>query len=396
MNGTIAFVPSGIEGDFFKVKLLINNGKLTELFFSTRGKLLNELKKNGYEITLSGKQYDCEELIDLFGVEYIETNVNRTSLNPVHDIKLLLEYKRLIKNGHYDMVHSYTVKPNIYGSIAARIIGINKIYPTVNGLGYAFTEVNSFKSICVRQIQCLLYWIAFQGATKVLFQNQDDADDLIRRRVINIDKCVIVSGSGIDLEDFKFREVEDTEHITFLIATRLLITKGVRTFCEAAKIVKEQRPNTEFIIAGAIEQNRDGFSREELDYFVNNGIVKYLGYVNNMNDTLIRSSVFVLPSYYREGVPHAILEAMSTGRAIITCNSPGCKETIKMPDSSGKGKNGFLIKPKDSAKLAEIMLWLIDHPTEIKQMGIESRKYAEEKFEVNKVNRSILEAMGII
>ena len=217
-------------------------------------------------------------------------------------------------------------------------------------------------------------------------ENSDDAAELVRRGVLPQEKCVVIAGSGIDLNTFPYSEV--CQENTFFLATRLLVTKGVRTYFEAAKIVKEKHPEAKFYLAGSLDPNPDGINKDELDQYVQDGTVEYLGVVKDMPAALKEYAVFVLPSYYREGVPHAILEAMSIGRAIITTDAPGCKETIN-------GKNGFLIEPRNSEQLAEKMIWMIEHPAEVKQMGMESRKYAEEKFDVEKVNQVMLETMGI-
>ena len=163
----------------------------------------------------------------------------------------------------------------------------------------------------------------------------------------------------------------------------------------AGRLIKKKHPEAVFQLAGALDPNPDGIKQEELDDYVRDGTIEFLGYVD-MTKALNDCSVFVLPSYYREGVPHAVLEAMGVGRAIITCNTPGCKETVRDADDGGKGKNGFLIESKNSQALAEKMIWMIEHPEEVKAMGIESRKYAEDRFDAEKVNHIMMETMGII
>ena len=227
----------------------------------------------------------------------------------------------------------------------------------------------------------------------MFFQNSDDADEMVRRKLISRDKCVVISGSGIDLDMFPYSEMS-VEPMKFMIATRLLVTKGVREYFEAARMVKKVHPEVVFQIAGALDPNPDGIKQEELDSYIEDGTVEFLGYVD-MTKALIDCSVFVLPSFYREGVPHSVLEAMGIGRAVITCNTPGCKETVRDADDSGKGKNGFLIESKNSQILAEKMIWMIDHPDDVKAMGKESRKYAEERFDADIVNRIMMETMGI-
>lgn len=377
------------------MKIMMNSGRILP-FLTMRKRLLQSVMGEGHEITLSGFQPEYADECHEFGVDFVEVPLSRAGLNPFQDLKVLKLYKQIMKDNHFDVIHSYTIKPNIYGSIAAKRSGIQKIYPTINGLGYSFTDEgrSDLKSKLVRTVVKTLYRKAFSCATKVFFQNSDDADEMVRLGLIPRDKCVIISGSGIDLLEFPYSE-PSLEPMSFLLATRLLITKGVRTYFEAARIVKGRYPQAIFQIAGGLDPNPDGIKKEELDAYINDGTIMYLGHVDDMPRALAASSVFVLPSFYREGIPHAILEAMSTGRAIITCNSPGCRETVKEADEHGEGKNGFLIEPKNSQMLAEKMIWMIEHPDEVALMGRESRKYAEERFDVEKVNKIMLETMGL-
>lgn len=378
------------------MKLLFNSGLVTPLFFP-RFRLLDSIQRHGWRIIASGYDPNGKELCDKYGIGYHEILFDRVGTNPLKDYKAFKTYCKIIREENIDVVHSYTTKPNIYGSIAAKRAGVTKIYPTVNGLGYSFTEYadRGIKSRVVRVVVSKLYKKAFSCATKVFFQNPDDADLMVKEGLVSRDKCIIIPGSGVELQQFPYSDVRVTP-MTFLIATRLLVSKGVRTYCEAAKIVKNQYPDTEFLIAGGFDHSPDRIKEKELQLYIESGVVKYLGYVDDMPKTLSECSVFVLPSFYREGIPHAILEALSTGRAVITCNTPGCKETIKYVEPDGKGKNGFLIKPKNSELLAEKMIWMIQNPIEVRKMGRESRKYAEERFDVEKVNQVILETMGII
>lgn len=367
------------------MKILINSGRSVP-FLGTRKKIFSSIIKKGHTVTLTGYQTGYERQINDLGADFIETPVNRAGFNPIRDLKLLFTYYNLIKSKKIDLVHSYTIKPNIYGSIAARLAGIKKVYPTINGLGYAYTG-NDLKTKLVRIVTSILYKIAFSCSTKVFFQNPDDADEMIRRHLIKPDKCVIIAGSGIDL--IEFSEIEQPERLSFIMVTRLLKSKGVYQYLEAAKLVKKKYKNIEIKLVGPLDPNPDGVKQQELQKFIDERIISYLGVSSSVHSLLGSSSVFVLPSYYREGVPHSILEAMATGRAIITTDSPGCRETVK------EGVNGFLIPTKDAKKLAEKMIWMIENPKEVTVMGKASLKYAKEKFDVNKVNSKMLETMSI-
>ena len=381
--------------DMSNPKIMMNSGRI-KVFFTTRRRLVHSIQERGYDITIGGYEQENKTLCDEYGLDFAHIPFARAGLNPFADLKAIRAYTEVMRREKFDIVHSYTAKPNIYGSIAAKRAGIKNIYPTVNGLGYVFTKgtVNGMKAKAVLAITSMLYKKAFSCATKVFFQNRDDAEEMISRGLIKKDKCVIISGSGIDLNMFPFSEMPVTPMV-FMMATRLLVSKGVRNYFEAARIVKRQFPQVVFRLAGALDSNPDGIKKEELDEYIADGTIEFLGFVD-MSKELRNCSAFVLPSFYREGIPHAVLEAMSVGRAIITCNTPGCKETVKEVDETGKGKNGFLIEPNNSELLAERMIWMIKNPEKVKQMGMESRQYAEDRFEVGKVNDMMMKTMGIL
>ncbi|WP_430489232.1 glycosyltransferase family 4 protein [Rossellomorea marisflavi] len=367
------------------MRILINSGRVVP-FFNTRNRLLKSLLAGDNKITLSGFQTGYEKELNDLDVEFVKASVSRAGINPLKDIKLIFEYYKIIKKNKIELIHSYTIKPNIYGTIAAKIAGVKEIYPTVNGLGYAYTGTDN-KTKIIRFFTSILYKIAFSFAKKVFFQNSDDAKEMIERKIISKEKCVVIAGSGIDLEEFNY--LPPVNDISFIMVTRLLKSKGVNEYLQAARIVKSQYPKVSIRLVGPLDPNPDGIKEEELRKYIDEGLVEYLGVRKDIHTLLGASSVFVLPSYYREGVPHSILEAMATGRAILTTDSPGCRETVK------EGVNGYLLEAKNPNVLAEKMLWMIENPERVKTMGLESLRYAEEKFEVNKVNSSILSTMGI-
>lgn len=378
-----------------QMKIMMNSGRIG-IFFYTRKKLVETIRNAGWEVIIGGYEKEKEHLCLDNDLKFAYIPFSRAGMNPFADLKVIIRYKNYIREEHIDIYHSYTAKPNIYGCIGAKKAGVDRIYPTVNGLGYAFTNSgsSSLKSRMIRFINCILYKKAFKCATKVFFQNPDDMNEMVGRRILPEDKCVLVPGSGIDLDMFSYCRTT-CEPFVFFMATRMLVSKGVREYFEAARLVKKNHPEVVFKIAGALDSNPDGIREEELRSYTDDGTIEYLGFVE-MTEALKSCSVFVLPSFYREGVPHAVLEAMSTGRAVITCNTPGCKETVCNPDSDGKGTNGFLIPPKNCFVLAEKMIWMIEHPSEVIEMGDKSRKYAEDRFDAVKVNKLMMETMGII
>jgi len=234
----------------------------------------------------------------------------------------------------------------------------------------------------------LLYKIALKYNNVVFFQNPDDLNLLLRLRLIkDKNKTLILNGSGINLEKYYFAPLKE-KSISFLLIARLIWDKGIYEYIEAARIIKKKYPNVSFLLLGPNEKNPCAIKKEYIKKWANKGIINYLGEKDDVRPYIANSSVFVLPSY-REGIPRSILEAMAMGRPVITTNSPGCRETVE------DGVNGFLVPIKDSKALADRMEKFILNPDLIKQMGNRSREIAEKRFDVYKVNRIILEHMGI-
>jgi glycosyltransferase involved in cell wall biosynthesis len=366
------------------MNVLINSGR-TIPFLGTRKKLVQEIVDKGYNVTLTGYQTGYEQEIESLRAKFAEMPVNRAGLNPFKDIKLLIKYYKLIKEKNIDVVHSYTIKPNIFGTMGARLAGVKEIYPTLNGIGYAFTG-KGIKANVVRIIASILYFIAFKCSKKVFFHNRDDINEMVRRRLISQEKCVLINGSGIDMDYFKEENIP--ESISFVLISRLLKAKGISEYIKAAKVVKETYPEIVFKLVGPSDPNPTGFKLEDIQPFIDEGTIVYYGEQLDVRHILRDSSVVVLPSY-REGVPHTILEAMATGRAILTTDVPGCRETVI------NGLNGFLVKPYSAEDLAEKMIILIKEQALVKNMGRESLKLARDRFEVTKVNNTITSTMGL-
>ncbi|MHA1381522.1 MAG: glycosyltransferase family 4 protein [Candidatus Helarchaeota archaeon] len=366
------------------MNILINSGR-TKPFLTTRRKLITSIILKGHKVILTGYQKGYEKEIGKMGASFIPVPLNRTGFNPFKDINLLIKYYKIIKKENIDIVHSYTIKPNIYGSIAARLSGIKKIYPTLNGIGYAFTGYG-MKANVARFFASLLYRIAFRSCEKIFFHNKDDINLMVDRHLAKRDKCVLTFGSGIDLDYYRVEKMPDS--ISFILISRLLIAKGILEYIQAAQKVKQKYPDIIFKLLGPTDPNPTGTKLKDIQSYIDDNIVEYYGENTDVRPFLKGSSVFVLPSY-REGLPHTVLEAMAIGRAIITTDVPGCRETVI------NGENGFLVKPKCVGDLVDKMIWMIENPEKVKEMGKKSAYMAKKYFDVNIVNSIITSNMGV-
>ena len=371
-------------------KILIIGGDPKSLI-KFRGKLLESFIKNSCDVVACASG-DCEasynELTKL-GVKYIPASINRTSLNPFKDLYLLYQLIFIIRRVKPDIVLTYTIKPTIYGLIAARINFIKKRYAIITGLGYAFTSREHFQKKIIGLIASNLYRLALTKATTVFFQNNDDLDLFKKMNIIySRTKTIRIMGSGVDIDFYKFSKIS-SDSFNFLLIARLLRDKGIYEYVEAAKIVKENKPNLDinFNLIGSYDSNPSAIKSKVVEDWVSKKYITYLGEVDDVRPYIEECSVFVLPSY-REGLPRSTLEAMSIGRAIITTDVPGCRDTIF------NNINGLLVPVKNSKELAIAMLSIINNNLKNK-MGSESRKIVEKSFDVDKVNKVILKEMGI-
>ena len=354
--------------------------------YNFRGDLLKEIKEKGYEVVVTGPNKDNIEKIEELGVQFEEIPLDKNSTGIIENIKYYQKLKDVFKRQRPDIILTYTIKPVIFASIAAKKTGVKKIYAMITGLGQIYAN-NDFKTKIIRLICGLGYKKAFKCCNKVIFQNKDDKKECIVRKYIKEEKCEVVNGSGVNMERFKKAPLPN-ENI-FLMVSRMMKTKGTKEYFEAAKIVKEKYPDTKFLYVGSTEDTNAFIKIEDVQEYIDDGIVEYLGETENVPEMIRKSSVFVLPSYYREGVPRTLLEALAMARPIITTDNVGCRETVN------ENKNGFLIPVKDSKVLAEKMIYMIDHREELENMAEASYQYCINKFDVNIINKKILKIMEI-
>jgi glycosyltransferase involved in cell wall biosynthesis len=357
-----------------------------------RGPLLKRLVDLGHDVyaLAPGHIPDVSPQLEAMGVEYSMFPLGRRGLNPIADIGSLLHLKQVLYRIRPDLVLSYTLKPVVYGSMAARMAWVGdkkRVYAMITGLGYAFTEDTGLKRRILFNIAKGMYRSGLKSCNGVIFQNPDDEAFFRKLDVLPPDmKTTVVGGSGIDLNHFNVVPLPDTP--VFLCLSRLVRSKGVDLFVTAAQQLKKKYPEAIFRIAGPMEEGGDGIKPEEVALWKKNGAVEILDPVDDVRPLIGGSSVYVLPSY-REGTPRSTLEAMSMGRAIVTTDAPGCRETVT------EGLNGYLTPLKDVDALTRSMEKFIVDPELTKTMGAASRRIAEEKFDVDKVNDAILSFMEL-
>ncbi|MBO1922985.1 glycosyltransferase family 4 protein [Thiomicrorhabdus sp. 6S3-12] len=364
-------------------------GALPRSLINFRGELIKKILSSGYKVIAMAGGASAEEVsaIESLGVRYIDVPVERTSMNPFTDLKTMLFYRSIFEQEKPDFVLSYTIKPVIWGGIALRSLPKSDFTALVTGLGYAF-EGDGFKRKVLRTIVSRLYKFALKRAGRVIFQNSDDLSYFVSHGLIEKAKAFVVAGSGIPLDSFQFQPLPKSD-ITFLMVARLLKEKGVYQYVDAACKVKKRFPRVRFHLLGGFDPSPGGIDQSQIDEWVADGCIEYLGETTDVRPFFSESHVFVLPSYYREGLPRTILEAMATGRPIITTDNVGCREPIV------EGENGWLVPVQNSDALVEKMIWSIEHPEQLESMGRVSRKMAEENFDVHKINLRMLEIMEL-
>ncbi|HAV57111.1 MAG: glycosyl transferase family 1 [Acinetobacter sp. GWC1_38_13] len=370
-------------------------GTIASSFYSFRADLIRAMREKQYTVYAFTSEYSDADLkkIESLGAIPVTYELNRGGLNPLADIVATYKLAKKIREIKPDLVFSYFSKPVIFGTIAAKLAKVPRIVGMLEGLGYTFTqqpEGLSKKTELIKKIQVLLYKFALPQLDKLIFLNPDDPLDLLDQHAINVKKVEVLGGIGLNLKDYPYQPVPNIQQpINFLFIGRLLKEKGIHDFLAAVKIVKEKYPETQFTVLGAIDpHNLGALTQSELDELISSNIIDYPGHVDNVKDWIAKSHVFVLPSY-REGVPRSTQEAMAIGRAVVTTDVPGCRETVE------HGVNGFIVAKWNPEALAEKMIYFIEQPEQIEKMGIESYKIAQEKFDADKVNQRLLNILGL-
>ena len=347
--------------------------------------LIRSLQRKGYQVVILAPKDNFVSLLEENGCLFHHVPMSNKGMNPFREVATFFALLRAYRRYQPEVILHFTIKPNIYGTLVGRFLRIPSVC-NVTGLGISF-EKDSFLLRLIKE----LYRLAFRHAEMVFFQNQDDRDLFIEEKLIKEEHTDRLPGSGVDLTQFSPKTKEDAvgKHPLFLLTARMLWSKGVGEYIQAAKIVKREVPDVSFALLGALDcDNPDAISRSRMEQWVNTGLVEYWGTTDNVAEAYAKADCVVLPSYYREGVPRSLLEAAAMGTPIITTDSIGCKDAVE------DGVTGYLCRPRDGKDLAnKLLLFLhLDQNSRL-EMGKAGRIKMEREFDEQIVVRKYLEIL---
>jgi glycosyltransferase involved in cell wall biosynthesis len=345
--------------------------------------LIRALQEDGHRVIALAPPDVCSGRLEGMGVEYHPLEMDKKGVSPRQDLLLLARYLAALRRIRPDVFLGYTAKPNVYGSIAAHLLGI-RVVNNVSGLGTAFIDEG-----LLTRIVSALYRIAFHRSATVFFQNTEDRDLFLTKRLVRPDQTRLLPGSGIDLERFRPAGRAADGTFRFLLIGRLLRDKGVGEYVEAARIVRRRAQHARFRILGFLDvANRTAVARSDIEAWVAEGLIEYLGEADDVRPSLAEADCIVLPSY-REGLPRTLLEGGAMGKPLIATDVPGCRQVVEHE------MNGFLCRVRDAASLAEAMLRMMSLPSDaLAAMGAASRRKVEAEFDERLVIESYRQAIG--
>lgn len=356
-----------------KVLFILNTDKF---LLSHRIEIANALIKHNYEVNLGSSKSEASKTISDLGIKTHKIEIDRTNLGILELLQTTLSIYNLIKKINPDIIHFISIKPVILGCIATKFIKKDiKIITSISGLGYIFIQ-DSLLGKIKKFITCCLYQFALSNKKiKVIFQNSSDKDFISRICNLSKKQTFLIKGSGVDLQKFKPLTKNMNKKIV-LLPSRVVKSKGIYEFVKAAEILQGK---AKFVICGDLDHAaKDYISLNNLNYWIRNSIIEYIGFREDMNNIINKATIIVLPSY-REGLPKVICEAAACGKPVVTTNVPGCKDAI-LPN-----KTGLLVPHKNVDELAKAINKLLKNNSKLKNMGLASRKFAIENFDVNKV-----------
>lgn len=368
-----------------RVALVINDDFAMWRF---RKGLITTLRDQGLEVFVITPNGPYVPYLTALGVKHIPIKVHRF-ISPISDLKFCTNLFRIFFTRKFDMVHNMTIKPNIYGALAARLVGVPKVLALVPGLGYAFFDNEAWSKKAIKFLVSRLYKTACKLTDKVWFQNAEDLSFFVESGLISQDKAVLIESSGINLQEFspdkvshkhlaKLKEelsIPTSTRVVIMMANRVVWSKGVKEFVEASEHVAQSCQGVMFLLVGSLDpKSPDSISETYLQNKVSGNFL-WLGFRHDVKEILALADVVTLPSYYREGVPRVLLEAAAMGKPIVTTDNVGCREVVD------EGENGFLVPVKDSKALASAIEILIRDSSLREAFGKQSRTKAQLEFD---------------
>jgi glycosyltransferase involved in cell wall biosynthesis len=390
------------------MKVLVLTADANTLLYH-RGDLIRDFAAHGCEVVTSAAEdyAHVHDFMRSLGGRHRAIRMVRSRIDPRRDLDTWLDMWRLFRSEKPDALFAYTIKSVLYGCPIARLAGVKKVYALLPGLGFTFVPPVTWKQKIVSAISKALHRFALRRADVIFMQNRDDVQLFTELKLLPAGVPVhVTAGSGVNLEEFPHAPLTEVpQKVRFCLVSRLLISKGVRIFAEAARRIRSRFANAEFHLIGPFDPNPNRVEESEVAQWVEEGTLTHHGMVKDVASLIQTMHVFCLPTWYREGVPHATLEALATGRAIITTQSVGAKECVKLTaegekqcDASAElmeGENGFLCTPKSIEAVEAAMAFYLENPAQILTHGQNSRQLAAEVFDVRLVNDIILRAMHL-
>lgn len=379
-----------------------------------RGDLIRDLAGAGCEVvTSAAEDYPhVRQFMAELGVRHEPIRMVRSQVNLIRDRETWMDMFRMFRREKPDALFAYTIKSVLYGCLIARLAGVPKVYALLPGLGFTFVKQTTMKGKLLQVVSKVLHRIALRRADVIFMQNEDDLRLFNELKLLPKGVPVhVTAGSGVNTSEYPHAPLEADAELSkggalkFVLVSRLLVSKGVAVFAEAARLVKAEFPEAEFHLVGPFDPNPNRVEESAVEGWVKEGLLTHHGMVRDVAGILGKMHVFVLPTWYREGVPHATLEALSMGRAIITTDSVGAKECVRLTalgeaqrdagESLMEGENGFLTATQNVGAVAEAMKRCLKNRSALIEMGQSSRQLAEDVFDVRIVNGIILRAMKL-
>lgn len=347
-------------------------------FLSHRKDIAIHAKAAGYDVTIVTKDTGKLAEIAAMGFKTIDLPMNKSGQNLAEEMQTLKFLYKLYRQHKPDIVHHVGLKVILWGTLAAKIAGVNGVVNAVSGLGVLFNEDN--KSLTAKLMPIVLKFAHKQNNLSVIFQNNEDKSLFLNNKIIKPEQAFMIKGSGVDLNQFSYTPESDSQKVRILFTARMVVDKGIFVLTDAAEILREHYADkAEFVLCGGLEDNPNAAKEEDLNAVCDGEYIKWIGYSSNVLGELKQCHIVAFPSYYKEGLPKSLIEANAVGRPIVTTDSIGCRDTVD------DGINGFIIPIKDSEALAQKLTILIDNKELRVEMGRKAREFAERDFSIENV-----------